>query len=86
MTSHSVKELIIQQSESDVDFAMDEQVMIESKATLLQAMELMQSSGQDQLLVSKKGRLIGRVVRDDIERFFRETSEWFCISVDKVLT
>ncbi|NRP10437.1 H(+)/Cl(-) exchange transporter ClcA [Marinobacterium sp. xm-d-509] len=75
MTSHSVKELMIQLSESNADFATDEQVVIESKATLLQAMELMQSSGQDELLVSRKGRPIGRVLRDDIERFFKEASE-----------
>jgi CIC family chloride channel protein len=75
MTSHSVKELMIQLSESDADFGTDEQVVIESKATLLQAMELMQSSGQDELLVSRKGRPIGRVLRDDIERFFKEASE-----------
>lgn len=75
MTSHSVKELMVQMDEVENDTRLNEQVVIESKATLLQAMELMQSTAQDQLFVIRKNQLIGRVLRDDIERFFKEASE-----------
>ena len=75
MTSHSVKELMVQMAEVKDDCSACEQVAIESNATLLQAMELMQSSGQDQLFVARKNLLIGRVLRDDIEQFFKEASE-----------
>jgi CBS domain-containing protein len=75
MTSHSVKELMVQMDEVENDTRLNEQVVIESKATLLQAMELMQSTAQDQLFVIRKNQLIGRVLREDIERFFKEASE-----------
>ncbi len=75
MTSHSVKELMVKPTETDADFSQDEQVAIDYKATLLQAMEMMQLSGHDELLVSRKGNPIGRVHRDDIERFYNEASE-----------